>query len=39
MLFAVAQAYRAVGQIEKSRAAAKEALALQTPILPSSQKQ
>jgi tetratricopeptide (TPR) repeat protein len=38
-LFELADAYRAAGQIEKSRATAKEALALQTPIPPSSQKQ
>ena len=38
-LFELADAYRAAGQIEKSRATTKEALALQTPIPPSSQKQ
>jgi serine/threonine protein kinase len=37
-LFELADAYRAAGQIEKSRATAKEALALQAPIQPSSQK-
>jgi hypothetical protein len=38
MLLTLAQAYRATGQIEKSRATAKEGLALLAPLQPGSPK-